>query len=390
MDFIDNLKEKKTKSWYRFSVAAFYFVQGLVFASWASRIPDIKGALGLNEAQLGGVLFSIPVGELATMVLAGWLVSRFGSRGMLMLGALFYSLTLVLLGVAPTVWYLSAALVFFGIAGNLCNIAVNTQAVGVERLYGGSIMASFHGVWSLAGFIGGLLSTLMVTVNVTPFFHFCLIFLIVLTVVLGLNGSLLPRDERKRNAEQPGGKQRISFRPDRYVVILGLMAFGSMVCEGTMFDWSSVYFEEVIAPSKSLVRLGYMAAMFSMAGGRFIADRLITRFGVNSILKVCGTLISCGLLLATIFPYLLTATLGFFLVGLGVSAIVPITYSLAGKSKMLPGVAIAAVSTIGFLGFLLGPPIIGFVGHALSLRWSLGLISIMGMFIVALSSVRRE
>ncbi|KAA6310450.1 Inner membrane protein YbjJ, partial [termite gut metagenome] len=152
------------------------------------------------------------------------------------------------------------------------------------------------------------------------------------------------------------------------------------------FDWSSVYFEEIIMPPKNLIRLGYIAAMFSMAGGRFVADRLIIHFGAVNVLKVCGMTIACGLLMATLFPYLVTATLGFFLVGIGVSAVVPITYSMAGKSKvMLPSVAIAAVSTIGFLGFLLGPPVIGFVGHTLNLRWSLGLIAIVGLFVTILA-----
>lgn len=164
------------------------------------------------------------------------------------------------------------------------------------------------------------------------------------------------------------------------------MAFGAMVCEGTMFDWSSVYFEEVIKPPANLVRLGYIAAMLSMAGGRFAADGLIIRFGVVNVLKICGITIAAGLLTATLFSGLLNATIGFFLVGLGVSAVVPITYSMAGKSKtMLPGVAIATVSTIGFVGFLLGPPAIGFISHALNLRWSLGLISIFGIFIFLLA-----
>ncbi|POY35140.1 MFS transporter [Solitalea longa] len=379
-----SLKNKSPKSWYRVSVAAHYFIYGLVFASWASRIPDIKQALGMNEAELGGVLFFIPIGQMTGMALSGWLVSKFGSKNILMKGAVLYPSMLVLLGLASTVWQLSMGLFLFGISSNLFNISVNTQAVGVERLYKGSIMASFHGLWSLAGFMGGLISTLMVALYISPFLHFCIILLFALLILITMSSSVLPRDEqRSAHNDSTEKKQRKKFKlPNKQVFILGLIAFGSLVCEGTMFDWSSVYFEEVINPPQNLVRLGYIAAMFSMAGGRFAADSLITRFGVVNILKLSGATIASGLLLSTVFPTLPTATLGFFLIGLGVSAIVPVTYSLAGRSKtMQPSVAIAIVSSIGFLGFLLGPPVIGFIAHATSLRWAIGSIAIIAIFI---------
>lgn len=380
-----SLKHKEPKSWYRVSVAAFYFLQGLVFASWASRIPDIKNTLGMNDARLGAVLFLIPVGQLSAMALSGYLVSRFGSRLMLLIGAVWYAVALVLLGVAGTVMQLSAALVFFGMAANLCNISVNTQAVGVERLYGRSIMASFHGLWSLAGFAGGIISTLMVAVDVPPLIHFCIILGAALVVISAMGGSILPRD-RMRNTDKEAGKKKIFTKPDKLVVILGVIAFGSMVCEGTMFDWSGVYFEQVVEAPKNFIRLGYIASMCSMAVGRFAADRFIIRFGVVNILRFSGVTIAVGLLLSVLFPQIPMATAGFLLIGLGVSSIVPICYSLAGKSSsMLPGVAIAMVSTIGFLGFLLGPPVIGFVSHALNLRWSLGLITLVGIAIAVLA-----
>ncbi|MCO4293974.1 MFS transporter [Solitalea sp. MAHUQ-68] len=383
-----SLKNKSPKSWYRVSVAAHYFIYGLVFASWASRIPDIKQALGMNEAELGGVLFFIPIGQMTGMALSGWLVNKFGSKSILLKGAILYPSMLVLLGLAGTLWQLSIGLFLFGISSNLFNISVNTQAVGVERLYKGSIMASFHGLWSLAGFIGGLISTLMVAMYISPFTHFCIILTLTLLILMAMSGSVLPRDEQRLEDKSSISKnERKKFTlPDKQICILGLIAFVSLVCEGTMFDWSSVYFEEVINPPQNLVRLGYIAAMFSMAGGRFAADSLITRFGVVNILKLSGTTVACGLLLSTVFPTLPTATIGFFLIGLGVSAIVPVTYSLAGRSKtMQPSVAIAIVSSIGFLGFLLGPPVIGFIAHATSLRWAIGSIAIIALLITILA-----
>lgn len=382
---LKSLQSKETKAWYRVSVSAFYFVQGLVFASWASRIPDIKMELGMNEAQLGGVLFFIPIGQMSAMAFSGWFVNKLGSRKMLIIGALLYPLALVLLGLVGSILQLSAALIFFGMTANLCNIAVNTQAVGVERIYGQSIMGSFHGLWSLAGFIGGIVSALMVGLNIGPLSHFIIIYLVALGVVLTMKNTILPRDS-KRNKVKKEGKHKTFVKPDRLIIMLGLVSFAGMVCEGTMFDWSSVYFEQVIQPSKNLIRLGYIAAMCSMAGGRFAADKLITRFGVVNVLKCSGITIAFGLLLSVLFPYLLPATIGFLFVGLGISSIVPICYSLAGRSQVMsPSVAIAAVSSIGFLGFLLGPPVIGFVAQALDLRWSLGFVAIIGLLITLLA-----
>lgn len=379
---------KTKQGHYRLAVSAFYFIQGLVFASWASRIPDIKAALGLNDAALGGVLFAIPVGQLSAMALSGFAVSRFGSRRVLTLGAFLYPAVLVWLGAAHTVWELCAALFFFGITANLCNIAVNTQGVGVERIYRRSIMASFHGLWSLAGFLGGVISTFMVGLDVIPVFHFILIFILSVLILLVMKSAILPRDitDVKQPAKEET-KKKIRIKPDRYIIILGCIAFGCMMCEGTMFDWSSVYFDSVIRPPKELVRLGYITSMCAMTCGRFLADRLVTRFGVVRVVRASGITISAGLLLAVTLPYLIPATIGFLLVGFGVSSVVPICYSMAGKSTtMLPGVALAAVSTIGFLGFLIGPPLIGFVAQAINLRWALGLVAIVGIITSILAS----
>lgn len=377
---------------YRLAVSAFYFIQGLVFASWASRIPDIKTALGLNDAALGGVLFAIPVGQMSAMALSGFAISRFGSRKVLTLAAFLYPVVLVWLGMAGTVWELCAALFFFGITANLCNIAVNTQGVGVERIYRRSIMASFHGLWSLAGFLGGLISTLMVGLNMIPAFHFALIFVLSTLILLVMKNAILPRDITA--VQQQAGEDaqtKIRIKPDRYIVILGCIVFGCMMCEGTMYDWSSVYFDSVIRPSKELVRLGYITSMCAMTCGRFMADRLVTRFGVVHVVRASGITIAAGLLLAVGLPYLVPATIGFLLVGFGVSSVVPICYSMAGKStKMLPGVALTAVSSIGFLGFLIGPPLIGFVAQAINLRWSLGLVAIIGIVTSVLASKIKE
>ena len=302
------------KNFYRLAVGAFFFLQGLVFASWASRIPDIKQALDLNEAQLGGVLFAIPMGQMAAMALSGYLVSRFGSHRMLLLAAVLYSGTLTALGFTTGIWQLFAILVFFGMAANLHNISVNTQAVGVERLYRRSIMAAFHGLWSLAGFVGGLMGALFAGFSVSPRIHFCFVFAVALGIMATMYRFTLPRD-RKR-AVQPGRKSP-KGKLDPYVVLLGLIAFGCMASEGTMYDWSAVYYEAIIKPSPELIRLGYISYMCTMVCGRFMADGLVTRFGVIRVLQVSGGLIAAGLLTAVLLPHVATASIGLALVGFG-------------------------------------------------------------------------
>ena len=365
-----------TQRYYRIGVSIFFFIQGLSFASWASRIPDIKDKLNLSNGALGAVLLGLPLGQLAAMALTGYLVSKYGSKRTLSVAAFLYPSILLLLASVNTTWQLVAGLFLFGVCGNLCNISINTQGVGVERLYGRSIMASFHGLWSLAGFTGGLISTFMVAYRISPFIHFSIICLITFLLIVSARNIILPRDVNGAGKT----KSKIFVKPDRYIIVLGLIAFACMICEGTMFDWSGIYFENVVQAPHSLTRLGYVSFMCTMAGGRFAADWVVTKYGVTSVLKMSGLIILTGLLLAVIFPGIVTATIGFLMVGIGVSSVVPMVYSLAGKSKtMLPGVALAAVSSISFLGFLIGPPVIGFIAEASSLRWSFALVALLGL-----------
>lgn len=365
-----------SKGIHRAAVGAIFFLYGLSFASWASRIPSIQQKLELSDTALGGVLFTLPVGLMLSLPLAGWLIAKVGSRIVVILGAVVYSATLVTLGLASSVIQLMAGLFVFGLAGNMLNIAVNTQAVGVEAIYRRTIMASFHGLWSLAGFIGAAIGTFMMGHNIIPYQHFVIILSVALLLVLVSNRFLLAEDAN-RNEHQP-----IFAKPDKSLINLGIIAFCSMICEGAMFDWSGVYFRKVVMAEGAWMGAGYTAFMSTMAFGRFIADWFTLRFGLKRILQVSGALTASGLLIAVLFPYLVTSIIGFLLVGVGVSSVVPLVYSAAGRSKVLsPGVALAAVSTIGFLGFLLGPPVIGIVAGATSLRISFSIIACMGLCI---------
>ncbi|MCD8284580.1 MAG: MFS transporter [Opitutae bacterium] len=357
---------------FRVVVGIFYFMQGIVFGSWASRIPDIKAMLGMSEADLGSVLFAIPLGQLLAMPFSGWLTAKIGSRACTGIAVAVYGLALTLIALAAgtgsrAVFF--ASLVFFGVCGNLHNIAINTQGVGVERIYGRSIMAGFHGVWSLAGFASGLISTTLVSAGISPVAHFagvyaaCAIlmaFLIRFAIPSDASKQETVRELRENSAGKNAPRRRRFALSDPFILLLGVICFVNMGCEGVMFDWSGVYFQQVVRPDESLVRLGYTVALGAMAAGRFVADRFVMRFGQVRVIQVCATMSACGLLLSVALPQTATAAGGFMLVGFGISSIVPVCYSLSSRAENIPvGVAIASVSTIGFLGFLFGPPVIG-------------------------------
>lgn len=364
----------------RIAVSSYFFLAGLCFFSWDSRIPDIKAKLNLNVGGVGAVLMGLPIGSMVSLPFAGWLVARIGSRPVAIAAGLMYAVVLPLLGWVSQVWQLVACLFLFGMGGNLLNISINTQAIGTEAMYGRTIMASYHGLWSLAGFAGASLGNLFMGIGWLPWQHFLVISAMSLAIVAVASGKLLVT-----GAGRTG--QPVFVKPDRSLINLGIIAFCSMICEGSMFDWSNLYWQHVVQPPKALMGLALTAFSFTMAGGRFIGDSLATRWGIRRMLQLSGGMTACGLLLAILFPFLLPALAGFLFVGAGVSSVVPLVYSAAGRSKVLsPGVALAAVSTIGYLGFLFGPPFIGFIAQASSLRVSLGLIASLGSLIVVMAA----
>jgi len=371
----------------RIAVGVLFFLAGLCFSSWASRIPAIQARMGLNDAAWGAVLFSLPVGLMCSLPFSGWIIPKIGSKKVLVAAILVYGICLMCLGLAQNTIQLIICLILFGFSSNAVNISVNTQAVANEKMYDKPIMASFHGLWSLAGFTGGGIGWIMIAHHVDPFRNFIFTFVIVVIGVLMAIRNLY--DDTHEPKAEPATKLTLSDRLKLIVPLLtlGSIAFCSMICEGAMFDWSALYFKKVVEAPIEKQGVGFTAFMLTMAGGRFVADWFVQRFGLKRTLQVSGSLTVTGLLIAITFPYFYTSIAGFLLVGAGVSSVVPMVYSVAGRSKTLsPGVALAAVSTIGFVGFLVGPPIIGFIAGIATLRASFAFIAFMGTCVVVLST----
>lgn len=365
----------QNKSRIRLAVSLFFFCQGMVFASWACRIPNVKANLNISEATLGTLLLMLPIGQITTMTLSGRLVTHYGSKKMLELSSIFYATVLCSIPFVQNVWMLGLSLFFFGVFSNLGNIAVNTQGVGVENMYNKPIMSSFHGAWSLAGFIGALIGLGMMHFGINILLHFIIIFLLVIINWI-VNRSYLLTDVATEK------KQKGVVKPDRQIIQLGIICFLVMATEGAMFDWSGVYFKEIVKAPEKWVILGYTAFMITMASGRFLGDFTIKNIGISKTLQVSGLLMCSGLVLSVLFPSMWICTLAFMMVGLGVATVVPTVYSVAGKHQSIaPGQALAMVSSISFLGFLLGPPIIGYIGDWLDLRYSYAIFSSFGLIL---------
>jgi len=370
----------------RIALGSLFFIAGLCFSSWAARIPDLQVKFSLSESQLGSLLLGLPVGSLVALPIAGWAVHRFGSKIVILISVIGYMTFLPLIGFSNSLWMLVPVLIVFGMIGNMINISLNTQALALEDNYGRNILASFHGLWSLAGFTGAGIGAVMIYLDVLPKIHFLIVSSVVLLALLIAQGYLV---SQKRPARGGGGL--VIRKPDDLLLRIAGIAFLGMLCEGCMFDWSGVYFKKVVGIEPGLVALGYVSFMGAMASGRFISDRMNNKFGRVLILRMSGILIFTGLMVSVLFPVPIFATIGFLLVGFGVAAIIPISYSIAGRSKLYtPGIALAMVSTISFFGFLIGPPMIGFIADLLSLKASFALVAVAGLGIAVLSSIRLD
>ena len=370
---------------HRIAASCFFFVCGFVFATWASRIPAIKDQFGLNEAELGAVLFMLPLGALVALPFAGWAVSVLGSRIMNFAAAIAYALVLLFIGYSDTVFLLSAALFLFGFCGNVLNIAMNTQALLVqEEMYNKSLLSSFHGLWSIGAMTAAALGGYTMKTGATTIQHFWAVAVIV--TILSCTGVFYLIRKNK-----PAGEQKIFAWPDKTLWLLGAICFCCAICEGAMADWSSLYYKQVLNDLQRVSTTGYMVFACMMALGRLVGDAVIGRLTYKGALMLDGILITAGLLLATSIAHPIAVIIGLGLIGFGVATVIPIVYSLSAKTTtMSTSAALAAVSTVGFSGFLVGPPMIGFIAHQTGLRIALMLLSLLGLIILWLCRKVRQ
>ena len=376
-----NLQGKSHSSrTYRIATTIFFFISGFGYSTWASRIPAFQQQLHLSDAQLGSLLLASPIGVLVTVPFTGKLLNRYSSKSITLFGAVFYNIILGMLAFTTQTWQLAVILFLFGSSRNLLNLSMNAGAVEVQGLYGKSIMTSFHGLWSMAGFAGAaagyFFTAFISSVPSSLHYHFLSVSIVLMIATL----ICYPYLFYKRQDVSP--PRPLFSLPDKHLLGFSLIAFASMACENVMYDWSGIYFQKVIGAAQGTATAAFVVYMIAMTTGRLLGDRVVNKFGTKPILRYSGLLIVTGLLIAVFLPYQLTAMMGFVMTGLGVSCIVPLVFSLAGQSaKTSSGAAIASVSTIGYFGFLVVPPSVGFIAQKAGLQWSFGIISLFGLLI---------
>lgn len=388
-----------SKEHIRFAVLSFFLAQGLCFSSWASRIPDIKEIFTVNDALYWGiVLFMIPVGKFVAIPLAGYLVSKLGSRIMVQISIMGYALSLFAIGTALNIYMLGVFLFCFGVFWNLCDISLNTQGIGIERLYGRTIMASFHGGWSLAACLGALIGFIMIVSDITPFWHFTLIAALILLLTMVsrryLQDDVSTADVKEEAVEDKSEKWQYIKKPEMLLIKLGLVGLFALVVESAMFDWSGVYFESVLQVPKSL-QIGFLVFMVMMTVGRFLANYTYRIWGKQRVLQLSGAFIFIGfftsaLLGSTVDSMALKVivnSFGFMLVGLGISSMVPTIYSLVGaKSKTPVGIALTILSSISFIGSLVAPLLIGAISQAFNMEYAYMVVGLLGLCILLMTT----
>jgi MFS family permease len=359
-------------------------MNGAVLASWVPHIPAVQTRHAINDGQLGLVLLSMAIGSIVTLPVAGWLVSRFGSRRMTALAAICFCLALPLPVISPNVMLLCLSLGLLGACNSTLDVSMNAQAVAVEQRCQYAIMSSFHGLFSLGGLIGAALAGLAMSFGIDAVQHVTLTTALSLVSVVLVLRWLLPAE-----SDQHAGPA--FAKPTGTLLGLGCLAFLGLLAEGSMADWSAVYLRHMLNTSPPAAAAGFAAFSLMMAAGRFSGDYLVNRFGSVLLLRASSTIAAAGLGLGLLIGKPFAAIVGFGFVGLGIANIIPILFSAAGRvHKTPPGVALAAVASTGYCGFLAGPPLLGLAAEATNLAVGLGLVSICcGMIALSARTVLR-
>lgn len=381
---ITSINENQPWKSARLAVLAAFFVNGALLATWVSRIPAIQQKLNLSEGMLGIVLLGMGVGVLVALSLAGGLIGRFSSRTVTIAAAIAMCFFLPFLALAPTATGLWIALFLFGAATSTMDVAMNDQAVLVEQRAKTPLMSSFHASFSIGALAGALMGAGIAWLSIGPFLHFVLAAVLFSFVTLLFSRHLL------RMKAEPTKGDSLFRLPPKVVWPLGAIAFCAAIGEGAMADWSAVFLSRSLSTTAAVAALGFAAFSLTMTIGRLLGDRLAARFSPVSIVRIGGLLAAVGILAAIVTIQPFVVLLGFAAVGVGLANVIPLAFSAAGKLRQLPaGVGIAGVATIGYAGFLAGPPLIGLVAEVSSLRFALLIVAVLsGTLIFTARAIR--
>ncbi|MCX3308512.1 MFS transporter [Pantoea vagans] len=355
-----------------------FFLAGFITATWAVIVPFARANTGVDEAQLGTLLLCLGVGALIAMPVTGWLTSRFGCRRVILVAVALIVISTPWLAVLSDPLLLALALLVFGIGIGVTDCAMNIQAILVEKQAAKPVMSGFHGMYSVGGIAGAGFMTLLLAMGVSVLTGCLLAVVAVIIMTLVSASGLLTY---ANPAEGP-----VFAVPRGSVLIIGIICFAVFLTEGTVLDWSAVYLTDVRAIPASLGGLGYTCFAVAMTVARLTGDRLISSLGRLPVVLGGALIAAAGMAMVTFIASWPLALLGYTLVGAGCANIVPVMFSAAGRQTAMPqAVAIPAITTLGYLGVLSGPAVIGYVAHYTHLGFSFSLIMALMLVVGAVS-----
>jgi MFS family permease len=364
----------------RVAVSAAFLIHATVSGTWAPRLPAIKESLELSDGELGTALVGLAIGLLIGTRVAGAPVDRFGSRPVMRAGFPLLAASLLLPGLANSLIALFLSLLVLGLASGALDVAMNAQGIEVERYLRRPILSGLHGLWSVGLGIGAGVAAVAAAIEADPLEHFAVVAVVLALASLVFLSGLLAAQTAHSDVPEP----HVDVHWTPALLLLGVIAFCSFVGEGSASDWSAVYMTQELSASPALGAVAFAAFAVTMAIARFVVDSLRARFG-NVVLVRGGSLIAAGGLgLALVVHEPAAAIAGFALLGLGLAPVVPIAFSTAGDlDPRATGRLVGRVATLGYVGSVAGPIMIGWLAEATSLRAALGLVVLLSLVIAA-------
>jgi MFS family permease len=369
----------------RSAVTAIFLLNGLIFGAWAARIPAVRDRVGLSDGELGIVLACAAVGSILAMPIAGGGAARIGSRRATRAAFALVCLAIGLIALAPTLPVLCALAFFYGASMGSLDVSMNAHGVAVEGRYGRSILASFHAAFSIGGLAGGVIGAVCAGIGLDVRVQLALVAVVSAAVGLTWSRRFLGDD-----ADAIGHAEPVFVRPPRRLLALGVLAFACLLIEGASADWSAVYLRDELGTTAAIAAIGFTSFSITMTLGRVFGDRLVDRFGPEAVVRAGGSVAAVGFGLSLVAAAPVPAIVGFACLGAGMSGVVPIVFRAAGHVPgMSAGVGLAAVSSTGYLGFLVGPPTIGGLAELIGLPAALGVLVALAAAVALLAPTTR-
>ncbi|CAM3540485.1 MFS transporter [Isoptericola cucumis] len=386
---IDRATDRATDRRARAGATAFYLVQGMCFAGLLAQVPTLQRGLGMSDGTLTLVLLAVPVVAGAGSVLAGALAPRTGSAVLLRLGGPLVAVAILATGLAPSVAMLYPVVAVVGLLLGVVDATMNLQGVAVERRYGRSLLSSFHGAWSVGGILGALAAVLAHSLGWSLVAGLGLVAAVAVVVDVAAGPLLLPRaaEAGEPVAVAGGAAGGVPWRP---LLLVGIAVTIVYLADSAASNWSTKYIEDALDGAADVAPLGLAAYLGSQMVGRLAADRPVTRFGPVLPVLAGGLLGAAGLTLVAVAPAPWAAVVGFAATGLGLSVVVPLAFSVAGRlDPDGSGAAVARVNLFNYVGFVLGAGLIGAVAEVASLRWAFAVPAVLALVVAALAPAFR-